>query len=869
MLKWQRAWIVGFVVIALLSAATAPAGEEWRQFKGDCRHSGNVADREVSTPLGLVGAVPLTDAVFTAPAVANGRVYAVDGSGVAFCIDARTLGVLWRFASRGGRGNCNNVSSPALVGGTLHFGTMAGSYYVLDAATGKVVNELRCGEPIFSSPVTANGRVYFETIGSRVYAVTPEGKVCWKWDFVRERLGFTGDRWSGSDWLKHKKGDRVRRGDQFCCSRGPVVSGRTLVVPAGGELLWLEDAGVRAELRAAYKAETPTFGLCVGEGGEVYRQWHWLDNRGSVETLRLQDGKVIREHVPGTQTSASGPNLLSFCSPSVRGPDVYRCRPQEGFGLCRHSPGKETQALGGYPSISPPILLRRSAVYGGLDGRLYVAPLSGGKAWSFETAFGKSISAPAAVCDGRIYFGCDDGYLYVLGPGGKAPLPSKDLALSRIRSPLTGALADPKFDWPTSFGNWANTNLADPGVRPPFRIKWIRRLKGTIKHFSTCGGGRMYTHTAEGMVFAVEQETGRLLWRRYWPGVHISYTSALYHKGRLLVPQAGLTRCRLRCLDAATGKLLWEAPFGGSPSWNRQQPPVVCGNLAIYMFGTGTYAPGRTQTRVGWLFGHQDVRAFPEDHKPLVRAWDIRTGREVWTRDFSDVGQGGDEAGLCLMDGTLYYSCYFGYQARRRGVPGPKGITAALEPATGKTLWATTDHCVHGGCTISGAAGRLYLGGYNQADTKTRRRYVWCLDARDGSLIWQSEPVLCAIHVVTIGPKWLFAHAQNRNGYLIDKATGKILTRAVTETYQCTRFTLAGTYLLGCSMDVHDLHDLSKGVRLVSTGPRLDPSECTSGVVSNGRLFYTGQGGGMQACQVYGPEAASFAPPWQASAPPD
>ena len=46
----------------------------------------------------------------------------------------------------------------------------------------------------------------------------------------------------------------------------------------------------------------------------------------------------------------------------------------------------------------------------------------------------------------------------------------------------------------------------------------------------------------------------------------------------------------MRCLDAATGKLLWEAPFSGSPSWSRQFPPVVHGNLAIYASGSGTYA---------------------------------------------------------------------------------------------------------------------------------------------------------------------------------------------------------------------------------------------------------------------------------------
>jgi len=189
-------------------------------------------------------------------------------------------------------------------------------------------------------------------------------------------------------------------------------------------------------------------------------------------------------------------------------------------------------------------------------------------------------------------------------------------------------------------------------------------------------------------------------------------------------------------------------------------------------------------------------------------------------------------------------------------------VTAALDPNTGKVLWSTTKYCVHGGCTISGANGRLYLGGYNRVDAGTPGRYVWCLDARDGSLIWQSDPLLVAIHVVTVGPRFLFVHAQNRNGYLIDKATGKVLNGKMTQTYQCTRFTLAEPYLLGCSMDVMDVRDPLTGGRLVSTGPRLDPSECTGSVVSNGRLFYTGQGGGFQTCRAYGAEAESFTPCW-------
>ncbi len=854
------------LLVVLASSATAVSAEDWLQMKYDCRHSGDAPARDVSAQLGLVGAVALTDAVFTAPVVSEGRVYVVDGGGVAYCLDASTLEVLWKVATRGGTLNCNNVSSPAIVGSYLHFGTMAGSYYVLDTTSGKVVKEIACGEPIFSAPVVGNGRVYFATLGSRIHAIEPDGTICWTWDFVKQRMGFSGNRWSGKDWLKHK-GKRVTYDDQFCCSRDIVLCGKMLVVPAGASLVWLEDMGDRPNFRATYQSRATydggdhypsrvtTLGLSVGETGNVYRQTHRIDNGGEVEQLRLVDGKVRVSDVPGTTTSASLPGSLSFCSVSLRGNDVYRCRPEEGFGFCKHTgSSKPVRYAGSYPSIAAPILLHDTAIYGGLDGILYIVPLSGtGKVQSFHTAFGKAISAPVAVCDGRVFFGCEDGYLYVLGPAGKAPLPSKDLGLERIRSPLKTKFSDPKYDWFTSFGDWGNTNTNHQDLAPPFKIRWIRRYKGTIKHFSTYGGGRMYTHTAEGQIFAVEQDTGRLLWRRYFPGVHISYTTPLYYKGRLLVPQAGFRKCRLRCLDAATGKLLWEAPFSGSPSWNRQLPPIVHKNLAIYIFSTGKYAPRRSDDRMDWLFGHGQINSFPRNQKALVRAYDLDTGKEVWTRDFSKYGYGGDDAGLCLMGDTLYYSCYFGGSAKRIGKEASAGITAAIEPLTGRVVWLTTKYSVHSGCTISGKDGRLYLGGYAPV-SQHHRSCVWCLDARDGSLVWQSAPLIQSIQAVTIGSKSCFTCSQADDGFLyfLNKDTGKILT-TVDKPYMCARYTLSEPYLLGPNMDIFD----TSNKRFISSGPAIDPNACVGAVVSNGRLFHTSQGGGLQLSMVYGTEGMS------------
>jgi outer membrane protein assembly factor BamB len=356
----------------------------------------------------------------------------------------------------------------------------------------------------------------------------------------------------------------------------------------------------------------------------------------------------------------------------------------------------------------------------------------------------------------------------------------------------------------------------------------------------------MYTHTAEGQIFAVEQETGRLLWRKYFPGVHLSFTSPLYTRERVLVPQAGLEGNRLRCLKADTGELVWEAPFAGSPGWNRQAPPVVSGNLALYSFAdqTGAVSPS------AWLHGHAGKGGFPKHHRPVVRAYRLDTGRTAWEKDFSDLGSGGDESGLMVMDGTVYYSCFFGQPA---DPAAPQGVTAALDPETGRVVWSTTKHSVRGGCTLSGRDGRLYVGGY-VPDPKTKAAHVWCLSAKDGSRIWTSDPMKKGTHVPTAGEKVLFVHAQYDHGYLLDRSTGKILTEEITRGFKCTRFALSEPYLLGSNLDLIDVSDPSRPA-LVSTGPRLDMSECVGAAVSNGRIYYTANGSGLQASLVYGDEA--------------
>jgi outer membrane protein assembly factor BamB len=875
--------VIPVLVAAATWTAIAHAADGWPQFQGDALRSGNAPDVSLAMPLGLVGSVPLTDGIYAAPVVGHGKVFAIDGAGVVFAIDAKTLKVVWRFATRGGAGNCNNVASPAVVGDYVHVGTTAGLYYVLNRETGAVVREIDCHEPLFSAPAVGTDRVYFATLGAQIYAVEFDGEIAWTWDFVKEVVEFDGDRWSGADWLKHRKG-RVTWRDHFVCSRDICLVGKTVVIPAGGRTVFLEDAGDAPRLRAIGEipryagSEYPaTLGQSADAEGNVYVQWHRRDNAGRVEVLHLDGDELKTDFVKSTETSIRIPGLLSFAPVSVRGKDVYRVRPEQGLGLCRHSPGQEKpQVLCPAASICPPVLTRSHAVYGGLDSRLYIVPLDGGEPTSFATGFGSPITAPVAVADGRIYVCCEDGYLYVFGTNGKADLPKKDLQLSKIRSPLTGTYADKQYDWYTNYGDFGGTNANDQGLAPPLRMRWARRLEGTVKHLPVCGGGRLYTQTAEGQIIAVEQDTGRLLWRRHWPDVYLSFVSPLYISGKLIVPQAGIKRSVMRCLDAATGDLLWEAPFTGSPSWSRQFPPVVHGNIAIYASGSGEYAAqgsekyftfGGTPTDAGgrevmsWIYSN-DNPYYPKDHRPRLWAWNLDTGKVVWEKDFSEYGRGGNDCGICLLDGKLFYSTFFGYaasQRKRRGLPeANNGLTACLEPETGKVIWHTNKYYVTSKCTLSARDGRIYIGGFNRAKEGTDDRFVWCLNAKDGTLAWQSEPVTSALNVVTVGKRFIFSNALRGKGNVFDRQSGKVVS-SIGHNYACCRFTLSEPYVLGANMDMIDLSDNGK---LVSTGPAIDSRECLGAVVSNGRIFYTSQASGFVVSQTYGPASQKLPAVW-------
>src|SRR5205814_753769 len=105
--------------------------------------------------------------------------------------------LLWKTSPDGERAMGSNTSSPCVAGDRVYYGTTAGNFYILDAATGKPVKSLAIGWPITGSPTHANGSIYFQTLGAAVHCLDLDGNERWRWDHYKRYVEPKPQRFKG------------------------------------------------------------------------------------------------------------------------------------------------------------------------------------------------------------------------------------------------------------------------------------------------------------------------------------------------------------------------------------------------------------------------------------------------------------------------------------------------------------------------------------------------------------------------------------------------------------------------------------------------------------------------------------------------
>lgn len=274
-------------------------------------------------------------------------------------------------------------------------------------------------------------------------------------------------------------------------------------------------------------------------------------------------------------------------------------------------------------------------------------------------------------------------------PQGALDTELEDVTVSEATAP--DALPEPTPSPPTSdricwphFGGDPQRSLARPSLNlglPERKILWTRGLESYIEYPPSYCDGTLYVNTFSGDTFAIDAETGDVVWR-VRVGTEKPSTPAIDGPRLIVSSKDGA----VRGLRRDTGRVIWRVQTAGKV----ESSPVVVDGLAY--------------------FGSTDGRLF------AVRS---DTGRVRWAYDTG----GRINASPSLFGDRVCISTY-------------AGSVVCVRKDTGEELWTTyvrrdtfRDESFYASPSTDGA--RIY--------TVSRSGTVVCLDARNGRVLWTSD----------------------------------------------------------------------------------------------------------------------------------
>ena len=366
---------------------------EWAMFRHDLAHSGSAGT--TATPQGTLKWSFSTDgAIHSSPAVVDGTVYFGSQDYNLYALDADTGAKKWEY-----RTGSWVESSPAIVDGVVYFGSNDSMLYAIDAHTSGKIWDFKTQYPVRSSPAVANGMVYFGGDDYYLYAVdAAEGTKVWDYytgstvvssPVVANGIVYSGSGSGFSYALNSLNGQRrLRFKTHYSVYSSPVISDGTVYFATDNGFVYAVDSMARTvwrehEIRpwwAQIWAMLPWFPKPPPQSGLLWSIWLGRGNASSPvvtnDALYLGlDNKLIAVDLQSHEV------LWEFAA----------------GGTIRSSP-----AISG------------STIFvGSGDGKLYaVDATTGEKLWDFLT--GDKITSSPAVVNGVVYVGSHDGNLYAI-----------------------------------------------------------------------------------------------------------------------------------------------------------------------------------------------------------------------------------------------------------------------------------------------------------------------------------------------------------------------------------------------------------------------------------------------------------------------
>jgi len=367
------------------------AAADWPVFRGDAAHTG------VAVPPEKLAAVPRQvwvfetgeDPVESSAAIVEKTAYIGTALGEILAIDIDTGKPGWRFQPAQPPGVESRPpgirSSPAVGGGRVFYGDVAGVFRALSTADGKEVWQFKTEGEIVSSANLAEDRVLFGSYDSNLYCLgQKDGELLWKVQTEGQIFG------------------------------GPAIAaGSALIAGCDGQLRAIGlangketasgDMGGYAAASAAVEGEMafiPTYANQV-----IAVEW----KKGNLAWKYEHPDRQFPFHA---SPALAGDRVIA----AGRDKHVYALEKKTGKFLWEF-PTKAR--IDSSPAICGPIVF-----IGSSDGELYALALKDGqKKWSFTA--GAPITASPSIAAGRLVIGSGDGRVYCFdlreGPPGKSP----------------------------------------------------------------------------------------------------------------------------------------------------------------------------------------------------------------------------------------------------------------------------------------------------------------------------------------------------------------------------------------------------------------------------------------------------------------
>ncbi len=290
-------------------------------------------------------------------------------------------------------------------------------------------------------------------------------------------------------------------------------------------------------------------------------------------------------------------------------------------------------------------------------------------------------------------------------------------------------------------GGPAHTSYLPLSLRGNPRELWNIRLEGEISGPCAVAGRRVFAACRNGLLYCVDLESGRPLWR-FDAGAEITSMPALFEGGVLVSTADG----RVVCVDGE-GRPRWKAEAGGSiPS-----SPLPAGWNVFFASRDGfLYCIDGKNGTERWRYQADaplevspcfyQGQVFCASYEGTLFALDAGSGRHVWSSrlrgvpaffpvaDEGRIFQVTDAELYCLdaQSGRILWSCALGSTVISnpavRGnqvvfLQGEKGGTSnllSLDARTGDRLWETAMGMETGPANITATNRDVYLAGPNR-----------------------------------------------------------------------------------------------------------------------------------------------------------